>query len=110
MKLGSTKIGIRNTLEDFILPAEHLHELEDDVASCRCLLLLDLHLYVLLISRTARGLIRKKDFCRIMHHASLNGFMIAQPLWGLVDELTLDENGLKRLQEEKELVLGTQGE
>ena len=28
---------------------------------------------------------------------------------GLVSELTLDENGFRRLQEEKALVLGTQG-
>jgi hypothetical protein len=44
-----------------------------------------------------------------MHHASSNGFLIAKPIWGLVSELTLDENGFKRLQEEKALVLGTQG-
>jgi hypothetical protein len=63
----------------------------------------------LLISRIARNLFRKEAFCRVMHHASFNGFLIAKPIWGLVSELTLDENGFRRLQEEKALVLGTQG-
>lgn len=64
----------------------------------------------LLISRTARDSIRKKDFRRLIFHASANGLLIAQPLWGLVSELTLDDNGMRRLHEEKELVLGDQGE
>jgi hypothetical protein len=53
--------------------------------------------------------VSKEAFCRVMHHASFNGFLIAKPIWGLVSELTLDENGFRRLQEEKALVLGTQG-
>ena len=44
-----------------------------------------------------------------MHHASFNGSLLAKPIWGLVEELTLDDNGMQRLHEEKELVLGTQG-
>jgi hypothetical protein len=44
-----------------------------------------------------------------MFHASANGCFIANPLWGLVSELTLDENGMGRLHEEKALVLGDQG-
>ncbi|CZR60705.1 uncharacterized protein PAC_10601 [Phialocephala subalpina] len=66
MKLGGTMIGIQNTLEDYVLPAQHLHGLEDVVAA-------------------------------------------SKPIWGLISELTLDDDGLKRLHEEKELVLGTQG-
>lgn len=44
-----------------------------------------------------------------MFHASANGSLIAKPLWGLVSDLTLDDNGMRRLHEEKELVLGDQG-
>ena len=44
-----------------------------------------------------------------MHHASFNGALIAKPSWGLIGELTLDGDGMRRLHEEKELVLGTQG-
>ena len=44
-----------------------------------------------------------------MFHASANGSLIAKPLWGLVSELTLDDNGMRHLYEEKELVLGDQG-
>lgn len=44
-----------------------------------------------------------------MFHAAANGSLIAKPLWGLVNELTLDDNGMRRLHEEKELVLGDQG-
>jgi hypothetical protein len=44
-----------------------------------------------------------------MFHAAANGSLIAKPLWGLVSELTLDDNGMRRLHEEKELVLGDQG-
>ena len=36
MKLGCTMIGIRNTLEDYVLPAQHLHGLEDVIAACTC--------------------------------------------------------------------------
>lgn len=64
----------------------------------------------LLTSITARDLIRKEDFHRLMFHASLNGSLVAKPLWGLVEELTLDHNGMKRLHEEKQLVFGGQGE
>ena len=45
-----------------------------------------------------------------MHHASFNGALIAKPSWGLIEELTLDDSGMRRLHEEKELALGTQGE
>jgi hypothetical protein len=44
-----------------------------------------------------------------MFHAAANGSLIAKPLWGLVSELTLDDNVIKRLREEKQLVLGDQG-
>lgn len=32
-----------------------------------------------------------------------------KPFYGLVSELTLDDNGAKRLHEEKDMVLGDQG-
>jgi hypothetical protein len=63
----------------------------------------------MLKSRIARDSIRKEDFNRLVFHAGANGSLIAEPLWGLVSELTLDDNGMKRLHEEKELVLGDQG-
>jgi hypothetical protein len=44
-----------------------------------------------------------------MHHASFNEALIAKPSWGLIGELTLDDDGMRRLHEEKELVLGSQG-
>lgn len=109
MTQGCTRIGISNTVEDYVLPAKHLHGLEDVIASCMCPSFLLLWLYKILISRTARSLFRKKDFCRVMHHASLNASVMAKPGWGLVSELTLDDDGIRRLQQEKHLVLGAQG-
>lgn len=44
-----------------------------------------------------------------MHHASFNASLIAKPVWGFTGELTLDDDGMMRLKEEKELVLGQQG-
>jgi hypothetical protein len=64
----------------------------------------------MLTLRTARSIFRQEAFCRVMHHASFNGSLIEKPVWGLVEELTLDDNGMQRLHEEKELVLGSQGE
>ncbi|KAH8649432.1 hypothetical protein BGZ60DRAFT_422302 [Tricladium varicosporioides] len=90
MKLGGTMINVQNVLEDNQLPAQQLHGAEDVIVA-------------------SREVFRKKDFCRLMHHASLNAFLVAKPLWGLINELTLDDNGMKRLHEEKELVLGDQG-
>lgn len=58
----------------------------------------------------AKEMFREKDLCRVMHHASFNGALIAKPIWGLIDELNLDDDGMRRLHEEKELVLGTQGD
>lgn len=57
----------------------------------------------------ARNKFREKDFCHLMHHASFNGGLIAKLSWGLIGELTLDDDGMRRLHEEKKLVLGTQG-
>ncbi len=34
MKLGGSMIGFGNMLEDYVLPAHHLHGLEDVVAEC----------------------------------------------------------------------------
>lgn len=53
--------------------------------------------------------IREMSFCKVMHYASFNGALLDKPVWGLVEELTLDDVGLSRLHEEKELVLGAQG-
>lgn len=62
-----------------------------------------------LTSSIARSKFREARFCHVMHHASFNGALLAKSIWGLVEELTLDDNGMQRLHEEKELVLGTQG-
>jgi hypothetical protein len=43
-----------------------------------------------------------------MHHASFNGALIVKPSWGLIGELTLDDDGMRCWSEEKKLVLGTQ--
>lgn len=51
---------------------------------------------------------RKKDFYLVMHHASFNGALIVKPSWGLIGELTLDDDGMRCWSEEKKLVLGTQ--
>ncbi|RDL31810.1 Uncharacterized protein BP5553_09212 [Venustampulla echinocandica] len=90
MKHGGTMINAQHMLEDSVLPGKYLYGAEDIIAA-------------------SRDSIRKEDFSRLMFHASANGSLIAKPLWGLVSELTLDDNGMRRLHEEKELVLGDQG-
>jgi hypothetical protein len=95
-------------LEDSFLPVKYLYGTEDVIAACTC------HCsrfprFMSYLSRTARDSIRKKDIGRLMFHASNNSFLISKPLWGLVSELTLDDNGMRRLHEEKGLVLGDQG-
>lgn len=109
MKLGGTVISARNVLEDGELPAQQLHGAEDAIAACMWTSLPYLDFYRLLMLHTARKVFRKENFCGLMHHASLNAFLIAKPLWGLINELTLDDNGMNRLHEEKTLVLGDQG-
>ncbi|KAH7357059.1 hypothetical protein BKA65DRAFT_220674 [Rhexocercosporidium sp. MPI-PUGE-AT-0058] len=90
MKHGGTIINTQNMLEDSVLSGECLYGTEDIIAA-------------------ARDTIRNEDFNRLIFHAAANGSLVSKPLWGLVSELTLDDNGIKRLQEEKELVLGDQG-
>jgi hypothetical protein len=108
MKHGCTMVNAQNMLEDSVLPAKYLYGKEDVIATCRC------HCsrfpkFMSYLSRTARDSIRKKDIGRLMFYASGNSFLIEKPLWGLVSKLTLDDNGMRRLHEEKELVLGDQG-
>jgi hypothetical protein len=57
----------------------------------------------------ARNMFHVNRVTRIMHYASFNEALMKKPTWGLVNELTLDNNGIQRLHEEKELVLGPQG-
>lgn len=56
-----------------------------------------------------RDRFRKKDLCRIMHYASVNGHMMKKPSYGLVGELTMDDRGIASLHEEKYMVLSDQG-
>ena len=58
----------------------------------------------------ARDKIKKDKVAHVMHYASSNEALIAKPSWGLIGELMLDDDGMRRVHEEKELVLGAQGE
>jgi hypothetical protein len=57
----------------------------------------------------AKGCFQDHKAARMMHYASFNEALIAKPSWGLIEILTLDDDGMRRLHEEKELVLGPQG-
>ncbi|KAL2062326.1 hypothetical protein VTL71DRAFT_6592 [Oculimacula yallundae] len=90
MKNGGSMIGKQGMLEDSVLLPKYLYGAEDVIAG-------------------SRALIRETELRRLMFHASANEMLLAKPLWGLVSALTLDESGITRLHEEKELVLGDQG-
>lgn len=50
----------------------------------------------------------KKDFCRAMHHASLNDFFINGFIQCTKIRPIIDKNGIPQPREEKHIVLGPQ--
>jgi len=110
MKLGFTRITSSNMLEDDVLPPQHLYGPEMSLLPV-CALSFIICMIPVPHLENSKKPVSEGSF--LSRHAScfFQWLSDSETNMGLVSELrvTLDENGLERLREEKALVVGTQG-
>lgn len=106
---GGTILGLRSDVHDYPLPAKLLPGPEDVIAKSKHLTndLIPSHSF--LTSEVVREDFRPSDLSRMMYFAAINHSKLIDPEFGVFGELDLDEDGVRRIKEEKSIVFGQQG-
>jgi hypothetical protein len=106
---GGTILGLRSDVHDYTLPAKLLPGPEDVIAKSKHPTNALIPSNSLLTFEIVREIFLPSHLSRMMCFAAENHLRLDNPEFGVVRELNFDEEGARRLVEERGLVFGPQG-
>jgi hypothetical protein len=106
---GGTILGLRSDVHDYALPEELIPGPEDVVAKSKHPTNVLITSNSLLTFEIVREIFLPSSLSRMMYFAAGNHLKLDNPEFGVVRELNFDEEGARRLVEERSLVFGPQG-
>lgn len=106
---GGTILGLRSDVHDYPLPAELLPGPEDVIARSKHLTNILIRSHNFLTFEIVREIFQASHLSRMMYFAAMNHIKFSDPEFGVFKELNFDEEGARRLKEERGVVFGPQG-
>jgi hypothetical protein len=106
---GGTILGLRSDVHDYPLPAELLPGPEDVIATSKHPTNALMPSNSLLTFEIVREIFLPSHLSRMMYFAAGNHLRLSNPEFGVFRELNFDEDGARRLEDERGLVFGPQG-